>query len=216
MIDAAAGADELERAVSRLGFVGGMIFPINDGEFLDERRFWPVFERAQALDVPIYIHPNVPHPTVTEIYYGKYAEEFRSFVTAAWGFGIEAGTCAFRLVLSRIFDTYPNLRIILGHLGEFIPFGLDRIEERLDNSRGDHFPFREYFCEHFWVTTSGFFSTPALLCTIMAIGIDRVMFSVDWPMNDAGPAMRWLEDLPLSAEDKAKIYSGNARRLLKI
>jgi 2,3-dihydroxybenzoate decarboxylase len=216
MLDAAAGADELDRAVTELGFAGAMIFPIYGGEFLDESRFRPVFAKAAALDVPIYLHPAIPHPVVSDLYYGKYAEEFRSFVTAAWGFGFEAGTCAMRLIFSRIFDTHPDLRIILGHLGEFIPFGLDRIEERIDTARGAHFPFREYFCDHFYVTTSGFFSTPALLCTIMALGIDRVMFSVDWPMNDAGPAMTWMEGLPLSAEDKAKIYGGNAKRVLKL
>ena len=216
MLDAQAGADELERCVTSLGFAGAMIFPICENEFLDEKRFWPFFARAAALDVPIYIHPNRPHPTVVETYYKGYVQEFPMLASAAWGFGFETGTCAMRLIFSRIFETYPDLKIILGHLGEFIPWGLDRIEERLDSDRSSHFPFREYFCKHFWVTTSGFFSTPALLCTIMALGIDRVMFSVDWPMNEAGPAMKWMEAVPLAMEDKAKIYSGNAKALLKL
>src|SRR5262249_14478040 len=102
------------------------------------------------------------------------------------------------------------------HMGESLPFSLGRIDEAMSR-RGNHpIAFRDYFCRHFWITTSGNFSTPALLCSMLEIGVDRILFSVDWPFVENPPGMRWMETVPLSAEDKEKIYSGNAKRLLKL
>jgi predicted TIM-barrel fold metal-dependent hydrolase len=214
--DPVAAADELERAVTKLGFKGAMVHGLIDGKFLDDRRFWPVYERAQALDVPIYVHPAAVHPAVVDAYYGDYVSTYPSITTAAWGYTVETATQGIRLVLSGVFEAYPRLKIILGHMGESIPFSLCRIDEALSRAGNQPVSFRETFCEHFYITTSGNFSTPALLCSILEIGVDRIMFSVDWPFVENLPGMKWMETVPLSAEDKEKIFSGNAKKLLKL
>jgi 2,3-dihydroxybenzoate decarboxylase len=212
--DPKAAADELERTVTRLGFKGAMINGLTNGRFFDDPFFWPVFERAQALGVPLYLHPAVPHPAVIEAYYRDYAERHPGILRAGWGFTVETATQGVRLVLSGVFDKYPRLAIILGHLGEGLPFYLWRISHGLRATLARS--FRDTFCEHFYVTTSGFFSDPALLCCVMEMGIDRILFSVDYPFVDNPPAAKWLETLPLSAADKEKLLNGNARRLLKL
>jgi 2,3-dihydroxybenzoate decarboxylase len=214
--DPAAAADELERAVSRLGFKGAMIHGLSNGQWLDDRRFWPIFERAQALDVPVYMHPAIPHPAVTEAYYRDYLTAFPGLLTAAWGFTVETATQAIRMVLSGMFEAYPRLKIILGHLGEGLPFSLWRIDMALARQGNRSTPFRDTFREHFWITTSGNFSTPALLCSVMEMGADRILFSVDYPFVLNAPAMKWMQDIPLGPDDRAKIYGGNARRLLRL
>ncbi len=213
--DPKAAAEELERGVTRLGFKGAMIHGLSQGLFLDDRRFWPIFERAEALDVPIYMHPAIPHPAVIEAYYRDYVKEHPSLLRAAWGFTVETATQGIRLVLSGLFDAYPGLKIILGHLGEGLPFYLWRITMGLARD-GKGTAFRDVFCEHFYVTTSGFFSNPALLCCVMELGIDRILFSVDYPFMPNQPGAEWIKTLPLSAEDTEKLLSGNARRLLKL
>ncbi|MFN8636582.1 MAG: amidohydrolase family protein [Chloroflexota bacterium] len=218
--DPEAAAAELDRAVTQLGFKGAMIHGLTNGAFLDERRFWPIFERAQALDVPLYLHPAVPHRSVAETYYQEYLQEFPSILTAGWGFGVETATQAIRLVLSGAFETYPGLKIVLGHMGEGLPFLLWRLDHafsRPGNARGGRpISFRDEFSQHVWITTSGNFSTPALLCSMMELGVDRIMFSVDYPFVQNPPGTAWLQSLQLSAEDKAKIAGGNAKRLLKL
>ena len=214
--DPAASADELERCVDKLGFKGAMIHGLTNGVFLDDRRFWPIFERAQALDVPIYVHPAIPHPAVVDIYYKDYLKDFPSLINAGWGFTVETATQGIRLVLSGVFDAYPRAKVILGHLGESLPFSLWRIDHALSRPGNKKTPFRDTFCEHFWITTSGNFSTPALLCSIMEMGVDRILFSVDYPFVDNPPATKWASELPLCAEDREKILSGNAGRLLKM
>src|SRR6266568_4493137 len=213
--DPKAAADELERAVTRLGFKGAMVHGLTGSLFLDDQRFWPIFERAQALDVPLYMHPAIPHPAVIEAYYNDYAENHPGILRAGCGFTVETATQGIRLVLSGLFDTYPRLKIIIGHLGEGLPFYLWRISHGLRGSLGSK-SFRDVFCEHFYVTTSGFFSNPALLCCVMEMGIDRILFSVDYPFVDNPPGTKWTETLPLCAEDKEKLLNGNAKRLLKL
>jgi 2,3-dihydroxybenzoate decarboxylase len=210
-----AAADELERAVTKLGFKGAMVHGLTNGHFFDERQFWPIFERARALDVPLYIHPAVPHPAVVDAYYRDYLKEFPALLTAAWGFTVETATQGIRLVLSGVFDAYPGLKIIMGHLGESLPFSLWRIDMALsrDRSKG---AFRETFREHFWITTSGNFSTPALLCCVLEMGADRILFSVDYPFVPNPPGVRWMDHVPLGPDDREKILSRNAKRLLKI
>jgi len=213
--DPKAAADELERAVTRLGFKGAMINGMTAGVFHDDERFWPIYERAQALDVPIYIHPALPHPAVIEAYYKDYAEKHPGILRAAWGFTVETATQGLRFVLSGVFDKYPGLKIILGHMGEGLPFLLWRISHGLRGSTGAK-SFRDIFCEHFYITTSGFFSDPALLCCVMEMGIDHILFSVDYPFVDNPPGTEWIKTLPLSAEDTEKLLNGNAKRLLKL
>ena len=214
--DPKAAADELERTVTKLGFKGAMVNGLTNGVFLDDKRFWPIFERAAALDVPLYLHPAIPHPAVVEAYYKDYADKYPSLLRAAWGFTVETATQGVRLVLSGVFDAYPNLKIIIGHFGEGLPFLLWRINMGFERSGLGSRSFRDIFCRHFYVTTSGFFSDAALLHCMMEIGIDRIMFSVDYPFVDNPPGAKWTETLPICDEDKDKLLSGNARRLLKI
>jgi 2,3-dihydroxybenzoate decarboxylase len=214
--DPKAAADELERCVTKLGFKGAMVHGLTNGVFFDDKRFWPIFERAEKLDVPLYMHPAVPHPAVIEAYYKDYAKDFPMLIRAGWGFTVETATQGIRLVLSGVFDAYPRTKIILGHLGESLPFMVHRIDEALGRGKTGRKGFRDYFCEHFWITTSGFFSTPALLCCVMEMGVDRILFSVDYPFVDNPPGVRWMEGVPLCAEDRVKILSGNVKRLLKM
>jgi predicted TIM-barrel fold metal-dependent hydrolase len=216
--DPKAAADELERTVTKYGFKGAMIHGLTNGVFHDDKRFWPLYERAEALDVPIYIHPAYPHPAVVEAYYKDYIGAYPNLASSGWGFGVETATQGIRFVLSGMFDKFPKLQIILGHLGEGLPFYLWRINQSLarPGNTGSMQSFRDVFCEHFHITTSGFFSDPALQCCITELGIDRIMFSIDYPFVENPPGTEWINALSLNATDKAKILSGNAQRLLKI
>jgi len=213
--DPRGAADELERAVTKLGFKGAMIHGLTRGRFLDEEFFWPVFERAVALDVPLYLHPGIPHQAVMDVYFKDYAQSWPMFPRAAWGFTMETATQAIRLVMSGVLEKHPA-KIILGHLGEGLPFLLWRIDHSLKRAGRETKGFREVFCEHFHITTSGFFSNPALLCSVMEMGIDRIMFSVDYPYVENTLATGWIDRIPLCREDREKLLSGNAKRLLKL
>jgi predicted TIM-barrel fold metal-dependent hydrolase len=214
--DPAAAADELERTVTQHGFKGAMIHGLANGQFLDDKKFRPIFARAEALDVPIYLHPSVPHPQVMDIYYKEYAKDFPMVIRAAWGFTVETATIAIRLVLSGLFDEHPRLKIVLGHLGETLPFLVWRIDQALARPGGKQMSFRDIFCRHFWITTSGNFSDPALLCCAMEMGVDRILFAVDWPFVANPDGTHWMESVPLCDEDKAKILSGNTKTLLRM
>ncbi|HEY3111802.1 MAG TPA: amidohydrolase family protein, partial [Chloroflexota bacterium] len=133
----------------------------------------------------------------------------------AWGFTIDTASQALRLILSGVFDAYPRLNVVLGHLGESLPFAVDRVDEAL-NRGSRKIAFRDTFRQRFHVTTSGFFSTPALLCALLQLGVDRILFSVDYPFVENRPAVAWMQTVPLSDEDKEKMFSRNARRLLKM
>jgi len=213
--DPAAAADELERTVAKLGFKGAMINGLTGGVFHDDERFWPIYERAAALDVPIYIHPALPQRAVIDAYYKDYAQKHPGILRAAWGFTVETATQGIRFVLSGVFDKHPGLKVILGHMGEGLPFLLWRISHGLRATMKEK-TFCDIFCEHFWITTSGFFSDPALLCCMMEMGIDRILFSVDYPFAENPPGTEWLETLPIGPEDREKLLNGNARRLLKL
>lgn len=214
-----ASAAELERCVAKLDFKGAMVHGLTDGLFIDDQRYWPIFERAEALDVPIYVHPALPHPQVVEAYYKDYVEKYPSILNAGWGFTMEMATAGVRLVLSGAFDKYPGLNIILGHLGEGLPFLIWRIDHGFSDARPwnkNPLQFRDLFCEHFYLTTSGNFSDTALMCTVSEMGVDRILFSVDWPYVDNAPGTAWMETVSLCREDREKILSGNAMRLLKM
>jgi predicted TIM-barrel fold metal-dependent hydrolase len=207
-----AAADELERCITKLGFKGAMIMGLSRGRFLDEQEFWPIFERAVALDVPLYFHPSWPHPSVVEVY----MKDYPALVGAALGFTIESLTQALRLVVSGVLDRFPRLKIILGHLGETLPFLMWRT-----NSGLSHFPrmpreFSEYVRQNFWVTTSGAFQHSALSCTIAELGVERVMFSVDWPFQSNLQGRKFMDTAPIEEQDRQLIYGENARKLLKL
>ncbi|HTS39087.1 MAG TPA: amidohydrolase family protein [Xanthobacteraceae bacterium] len=215
--DPKGAADELERCVTKHGFKGAMLHGLANGAFLDDQKFWPIYERAVKLDVPIYMHPGLPDARVMNAYYEPYTKEFPMVVRAAWGYTVETATLAIRLVLSGLFDKHPKLKIILGHLGETLPFLVWRVDHALARpGAAKQLSFRDLFCGNFWITTSGNFSNPALLCCVQEMGIDRILFAVDWPFVMNPPGLKWMETVPLCDEDKAKILSGNTKRLLKM
>jgi len=159
---------------------------------------------------------DIPQADVMRIYYQDYAKDFPMTTRATWGYTVETATLGIRLVLSGVFEKYPKLKIILGHLGETLPFLVWRIDTTLKRPGGKAANFRDIFCKNFYVTTSGNFSNPALLCCVMEMGIDRILFAVDWPFVPNPPGTKWMDGVPLCDEDKAKILSGNAKRLLKM
>jgi predicted TIM-barrel fold metal-dependent hydrolase len=213
--DPAAAADELSRCVETLGMKGAMLHGLAHGEFIDDKRYWPIFARAEALDVPIYLHPSMPHEAVVDAYYKEYAKDYPVLLRAAWGFTVETATLAIRLVLSGLFEKH-RTKFILGHLGEGLPFLLWRIDNGLARPGRKPVAFRDVFSAHFSVTTSGFFSDPALLLCVQELGVDRILFAVDYPFEANAPGPAWLSEVPLCDEDKAKIASGNAKRLLRM
>jgi len=210
--DPAAAARELERTVKELRFCGAMVHGSTRGHFLDERQFWPILEAAAALDVPIYLHPCTPQPAVFDAYYKDYPQLGR----AALGFGIEMAVQAARLVVSGVFDEFPRLRIILGHLGEALPFVLWRADDTLARRANLRRGFREYFRDHFFITTSGNFSQPALQCAIAELGVERILFAVDWPFQRNREAVDFIKRAELTADDREQIFGTSARRLLRI
>lgn len=213
--DPAAAVKELERAVTRLGFKGAMINGHTRGAFLDDKKFWGIFECAQALGVPIYLHPSKPHPAVMQAYFDGYPE----LALAAWGFGIDTGAHFLRLVFAGVFDTFPRLTFILGHLGEGLPFMLHRINDQTQlaaRRRGLKRMPAQYLTENLVVTCSGNFSAPAFLCTVTALGIDNVLFSVDWPYESNVAAVDFLKRQPLEQRDIEKVAHLNAERVLRL
>jgi predicted TIM-barrel fold metal-dependent hydrolase len=214
--DPAAAADELSRACGELGFLGAMVnstLGSNDA-FLDDPRFAPLLERFERLDVPLYLHPAPPSSALRSVLYdGLPAAVAARLATGAWGWHAEAGLHVLRMVATGVFDRHPGLRLIIGHCGEMLPFMLARIDAMLSVPDLELAP-SEYFLRNVWVTTSGLFSLPPVLCTIQVLGIDRVMFSVDYPFGANAEGRALLDALPLAAADKAKIAGGNAERVL--
>lgn len=212
-----AAADELERAIKQLGFRGALISGMTQDLFLDDPRFAPILARAEALDVPIYLHPNIPPKAVYDIYYGRLPEIDRHLL--AWGgYGWHAETAVhiFRLAVSGTLDKYPRLKIIIGHMGETLPFMLDRMDHAAVDLGGYSKGFSEVILDHVYITTSGVFSTSAFLCALTKFGADRILFSVDYPYSKASLARRWVDTIPVSPVDKLKIMHGNADRVLKL
>jgi 2,3-dihydroxybenzoate decarboxylase len=210
--DPAAAARELERTVKELRFCGAMVHGSTRGHFLDERQFWPILEAAAALDVPIYLHPCTPQSAVFDTYYKDYPQLGR----AALGFGIEMAVQAARLVVSGVFDEFPRLRIILGDLGETLPFVLWRANDTLARRANLRRSFREYFHDHLFITTSGNFSHPALQCAIAELGVERILFAVDWPFQQNREAVDFIKRAALTPDDREQIFGTSARRLLRI
>ena len=204
---------ELERTVKQYGFKGAMINGHTQGEYLDQQRFWPIFEAAEALDVPIYLHPANPHPAVLEAYY----KDYPVLGYAPWGYAVETGTHVLRLILSGVFDRFPGLKMVIGHMGELLPFALWRADGRLTPKYPNlKKSVRNTFLDHFSITTSGVFSTPELLCTASVVGFDNMLFSVDYPFESNFEAVRWFDSLPIADSDRAKLAHLNAERLLKL
>jgi len=205
-------ADELERTVKELGFVGWNTHSNYAGAYLDEARFWPVLARAEKLNVPIYLHPTVPAiPQVRT--YGF------AMAGAAFGFGMEVSMTMMRLIYSGLFDRHPRLQIILGHLGEGLPFIMKRIDwayvRPFDPQARPNLSKRpsEYLKKNVYITTSGNYHKPAFMCALESMGIDRILLGTDYPYEDSKECIEFIEALGLSEGEKARIYRQNASGL---
>ena len=221
MQDPEAAADELKRCVNELGFKGALVNGFTQRDVEDSaiyydvaeyRDFWAV---VSDLDVPFYLHPRMNIPSQSLIYEGH--PWLRS---APWGFAVETSTHALRLCGSGLFDDFPNLRIITGHLGEGIPFGLWRIDARMRFSprgyRGKR-PLGDYFREHFHITTSGNFNDAAFRCTLEMMGDDRLYFSADYPFERMEDAANWFDSTPvIDDEQRQTIGRENAIKLFDL
>jgi len=216
-----AAADELERAVTRLGMKGAVINGHIRGEYLDDRKYWVILERAQGLGVPLYLHPKMPGPEMIKPYL-----TYPGLASAMLGFSAEASLHAMRLILSGVFERYPRLKIILGHLGEALPFWLWRMDSRFEEEKGDPASAAFYkdfsrtpaevFRENFYVTVSGMYWEPVLRFVCSVFGSGRIMFATDYPYESTGEAARFMETVRLEGNDAEKIAHLNAERILKV
>jgi len=207
-------ADELERAVTQLGLKGAMISGSVNGEYLDEQKFWPIWERAEGLGVPIYLHPYDPPPESRKMYEGH-----PELMGPAWSWVVDAATHALRIIGAGVFDSFPKSTVILGHMGESLPYLLARFDEGYAmayKTRKLKKSFSGYIRENIVITTSGRYNPEALVCAISAMGIDRVLFAVDYPFVEPKDAVHQIERTPISDVDKEKIYHLNAERWLKL
>ena len=218
--DPAAAVQELQRAVQELGCRGALINGRTaDNKYLDHPDFRPLLAMAAQINVPIYLHPQVPPAAVRAVYYDGFGPELSgAFAGGGWGWHLDAGIGALRLILSGVFEELPNLQIVLGHWGEMVPFYLERADVMTPVAKHLKKSVAEYFRQHFYVTGSGINTTAYLQRAVEVMGADRVMFSTDYPYRyeseDTG--REFLAQAPLSFDDKAKIAHCNAERLLKL
>jgi predicted TIM-barrel fold metal-dependent hydrolase len=211
----AEAADELERTVTEHGFKGALINGQVRGRFLDDRAFWPIFERAERLNVPIYLHPGEPPDAVRDAYYGDLpARTAQVLASSGWGWHVDTGLHVLRLIAGGVLDEYPQLQIIVGHMGEALPFFLARSSRILREQAGLERPLEHYMTSNFHFTTSGTFSYPPLKCLLEVIGAERVMFSVDYPYSRNEEGRDFITLAPIDEADREKLAYRNAERLL--
>jgi predicted TIM-barrel fold metal-dependent hydrolase len=209
-------AEELSRAVRELGFLGALINGTTQDLFLDEPRFEPILAAAEALDVPLYLHPHLAPEAVRKIYYGNLPSNSGAVLeTAGWGWHSETAIHVLRLVLSGTLDRHRKLKLIIGHMGEGLPAMLARCDQVFEA----YIPHlarsvSQTILDQVWVTTSGIFSEPPLLAALLTFGIDRIMFSVDYPYAGNEHGRTFLQTLSLAPADFAKLTHANADRLL--
>jgi hypothetical protein len=213
-----AAADELERTVRDYGFKGGQVSGHIRGRYLDNQFFWPILERAEALQVPLYLHPSPPPPAAIEALYSGLTPQI-TVLLASGGFGwhIDTALHVLRLILSGAFDRYPRLQVIVGHMGETLPFMLPRFDIGLPTQVTKLArPVSQYLRENVSYTFGGFNWTPAFLDLLLQVGVDRIMFSTDYPFASMAAARSFLDQLPVSPADRERIAHGNAERLLRL
>jgi predicted TIM-barrel fold metal-dependent hydrolase len=218
LLEPEKAALEFERCVRQLGFKGALVNGTTNGLFLDDKRFTPIFETAQALDVPIYLHPASPPRPVQQAYYEGLPGHLGFFLsTAGWGWHAEVGMHSLRLIVSGLFDHFPKLKIIIGHMGEDLPYSIVRADTVLARGTKDlQRRVKDYFHEHFYITTSAYFTVPPFLCALQVAGADRILFSIDYPFSANAEGRDFLNSLPVSPEDMEKITHRNAEQLLKL
>jgi predicted TIM-barrel fold metal-dependent hydrolase len=218
----AHAAEELARAVCDLGFKGALINGHTNGRYLDDPSFDVLLGRAESLGVPIYIHPTDPPQAVTDCYYAP----FDPALVPTWGWPVETGTHLLRLICAGVFDRHPNLKVIVGHMGELLPFCFTRLNVGMTmagwliSAEADNPPMRNtvgyYLRENVFITSSGVFDQPVFDCARAMLGLDNLMFSVDHPFQDNFGAMEFLEQCDLSPEDKERFAHRTAEKLLKL
>jgi 5-carboxyvanillate decarboxylase len=217
--DPARAARELERSVKGLGLVGVKINSHIQGEYLDDPKFWPIFEMAEKLEAPVYLHPRSPASEWLAPY-----TKYPILATPVWGFAAETGLHAMRLICSGVFDKYPGLQVILGHLGEALPYWLWRVDDHRWERAGIEDPLAPkiknkisyYIKNNFYASTSGNFYLPAFMCAYLGLGADRILFAVDYPMESSLEAVKFMEEAPICDLDREKIYHLNSERLLHL
>lgn len=220
MQDVDAAIKEMHRAVEELGCVGvlvngySQIDTPDNYKYLDDPIYLPFWEELEKMNIPFYLHPREPMPCNMGIYEGHPWLE-----GASWAFGVETATHALRLMCSGIFDKFPKLKLILGHMGETLPFCIWRTQNRI-NKTGRGIPAKkplDYYMSHnMWFTTSGQFRTPALLNTMMEFGSDRILFSTDFPFEEVEDACNWFDNCPISELDRFKIGRQNIINLFNL
>lgn len=215
--DPGAAAKELERGVKRLGLKGAVINSHTKGEYLSDRKFWPIFEAAEALNAAIYIHPQTPPPSMIQPFL-KWGVE-----TALMGFAVEVAYHTIAIILSGAFDRFPGLRIVIGHGGEGLPFWLYRMDFMQDVVLGNRRDLKkvkrkisEYLKENVYITTSGMAWAPAILFTQQVLGFDRVLYAMDYPYQFVANEVKVTDGLPISARNKKMLYQTNAEKVFNL
>jgi 2,3-dihydroxybenzoate decarboxylase len=222
MQDPELATNELRRCVQDLGLKGALVngfSQINDKDtaaYYDLAHYWPFWQAVESLDVPFYLHPRNPLAGQTRIYDGH-----SWLLGPSWAFGQETAVHALRLMGSGLFDKYPRLKIILGHLGENLPYSVWRVDNCNGWVEGRHnYPAQkkiaDYFYANFYLTTSGNFHTQTLIAAMMELGADKILFSIDWPFENVSHAAEWFDRVPISEADRLKIGRTNALKLLKL
>lgn len=208
---------ELERCVRELGFVGALLDGTIDGKFLDAPEFFPVLEAIAALEVPLYLHPAPPPQKVAEVYFSGLPGEIGHLLSiAGWGWHAETGLHILRLITAGVFERLPALRVIVGHMGEGVPYALARSSGVLSAAAGLKQSVADTFKQHFHITTSGYFTKPPFDCARAVVGLDHLMYSVDYPFspNDRGKA--FVRSLQLTLDEEAAFRGGTAAAVLRL
>ncbi|MGB6535292.1 MAG: amidohydrolase family protein [Xanthobacteraceae bacterium] len=208
-------AAELERRVRRQGFKGAIINGHNRGRYLDDKFYWPILECAEQINVPIYLHPTRPPQAVIEASYGGFAPQVSwMFSGPGWGWHIETAVHVIRLALGGVFDRFPKLQVVVGHLGEGLPFMLPRLDRNMaPGLTGLKRSLGEYLRGNVHYTFAGFNFPATFLDLLLEVGVERIMFSVDYPYGSMAAAREFLQNLPVSAADRERIAHGNAEQL---
>ena len=210
-------AKELERRFSDQAFAGAVINGHQRGRYLDDRFFWPVLEAAESLGAPIYLHPTKPPKPVIEASFGGFAPLVTEMLAGpGFGWHIETAVHVLRMVMGGVFDRFPKLQIVIGHMGEGLPFFMQRVDVMPVELTQLKRPVSAYLCDNLHYTFAGFNFPPTFLDLLLEIGINRIMFSADYPYGSMAKARAFLEQIPVSAADRARIAHGNAESLFRL
>jgi 2,3-dihydroxybenzoate decarboxylase len=217
--DPREAAKELERGVRNLGLKGAVINSHTRGEYLDDPKFSPIFEAAESLNVPIYIHPQTPSPRMIAPFLESGLDG------AIFGFGVETSLHMMRIMVAGVFDRFPKLQIVVGHMGEGLPFWLYRLDymhnatvaaNRYESMKKTKRKISDYLKENFYITTSGMAWQPAIMFTQSVIGVDRVLYAMDYPYQFVPEEVKVHDDLPISDADKKKLFQTNAEKVFNL